>query len=581
MNLSTASRTYQLLTRIFDVRNATEPFLPPRAEKASLPLRDPQQPFPRVTPESQGISSDHIRKFLEELGRGGDLFMQDVLVLRRGQLLCAASYGSQVITAPKHTFSACKSITSLAIGLLVDDGLLHLDDKVADLFEDLATATVRRRLKNMSVEDLLTMRAGVIFGEAEALSEQDWVRAFLNSSLKGEPGTEFYYNSLNTYMLSAIVLRKTGKKLTDFLQERFFGPMGITDILWETCPAGIEKGGWGLYIRPEDIAKLGQLVMDEGMWHGQQLISAEYIRAATSAHASPPLELGDFDYGYQIWVGRKSPAFLFNGMLGQNVLGFRNSGILLVTNAGADTDYQESRYFEIVDRYFGGDFPDFLPEDPDAYAQLQNTVTKLSSYHSAPLPLDQKAEPFLDQSFDANDPKAASVGILPVALQALHNNYASGLTSIAVSIRGGKPELIYREKDATHRLPVGLGRPEISQLNFHGNVFQVAASGRFTHDEEERPVFYIQLAFLETPSVRTIKLIRTPEGLLLRQTETPGVPYIYKRLRKAADATLYKPLLLLALGGTEDDYLRYKAIQLISPEISLRPNCKAFSLYMY
>ena len=415
------------------------------------------------------------------------------------------------------------------------------------------------------------MRAGVIFGEAEALSEQDWVRAFLNSSLKGEPGTEFYYNSLNTYMLSAIVLRKTGKKLTDFLQERFFGPMGITDILWETCPAGIEKGGWGLYIRPEDIAKLGQLVMDEGMWHGQQLISAEYIRAATSAHASPPLELGDFDYGYQIWVGRKSPAFLFNGMLGQNVLGFRNSGILLVTNAGADTDYQESRYFEIVDRYFGGDFPDFLPEDPDAYAQLQNTVTKLSSYHSAPLPLDQKAEPFLDQSFDANDPKAASVGILPVALQALHNNYASGLTSIAVSIRGGKPELIYREKDATHRLPVGLGRPEISQLNFHGNVFQVAASGRFTHDEEERPVFYIQLAFLETPSVRTIKLIRTPEGLLLRQTETPGVPYIYKKLRKAADATLYKPLLLLALGGTEDDYLRYKAIQLISPEISLRP----------
>ena len=164
------------------------------------------------------------------------------------------------------------------------------------------------------------MRAGVIFGEAEALSEQDWVRAFLNSSLKGEPGTEFYYNSLNTYMLSAIVLRKTGKKLTDFLQERLFGPMGITDILWETCPSGIEKGGWGLYIRPEDIAKLGQLVMDEGMWHGQQLISAEYIRTATAAHASPPPELGDFDYGYQIWVGRKTPAFLFNGMLGQNVL---------------------------------------------------------------------------------------------------------------------------------------------------------------------------------------------------------------------------------------------------------------------
>ena len=571
MNLSTASRTYQLLTRIFDPRAATEPFLPPRGEKAALPLRAPQQPFPRATPESQGIPSDHIRKFLQELGRGGDLYMQDALVLRRGKLLCAASYGSQVLTAPKHTFSACKSITSLAIGLLVDDGLLSPEDKVADLFEDQATAAVRRRLKTMSVEDLLTMRAGILFGEAEALSEPDWVRAFLNSSLKGEPGTEFHYNSLNTYMLSAIVARKTGMGLAQFLQERLFGPMGITDTLWETCPAGIEKGGWGLYIRPEDMAKLGQLVLDGGVWNGRRLLSEAYLRTATSAHASPPPELGDFDYGYQIWVGRKSPSFLFNGMLGQNVLGFRDSGILLVTNAGADTDYQESRYFEIVDRYFGGRFPDALPEDPDGFARLQEAVAALSAYRNDPQSLDDRAEPFLDRSFQADDPRAASVGLLPVSLQALHNCYSSGLASVAVSVRGEQPELIYREKDATHRLPVGLGRPEISQLDFCGNVFQVAASGRFTHDEEERPVFYIQLAFLETPCVRTLKLIRTREGLLLRQTETPGVPYVYQKLRKAADGALYKPLLLLALGGSEEDYLRYKTLQLLSPQITLRP----------
>lgn len=571
MNLSTASRTYQLLTRIFDVRSATEPFLPPAGEKKALPLREPQQPFPRATPESQGISSDHIRRFLEELNRGGDLFMQDVMILRHGQVLCAASFDSQVLTAPKHTFSACKSITSLAIGLLVGDGLLKLDDKVADLFDDGGSAALRRRLKNMSVEDLLTMRSGILFSEAEALSETDWVKAVLNSSMKGEPGTEFHYNSLNTYMLSAIVRRKTGKGLLDFLQERLFAPLGITDVLWEKCPLGIEKGGWGLYIRPEDIAKVGQLVLDGGQWQGRQLISSDYIRAATSAHASPPPELGDFDYGYQIWVGRKSHTFLFNGMLGQNVLGFQDSGILLVTNAGADTDYQESRYFEIVDRYFGGNFPDSLPEDPQNAAQLQDMVASLSAYNRPVLPLDDRAEPFLHKAFRADDPKAASVGLLPMALQALHNNYTSGLTSVAVSVRGQFPELIYRETNANYRLPVGLGKPQISQLDINGDVFQVAASGRFTHDEEERPVFYIKLAFLETPSVRIIKLILTPEGLILRQTETPGVPYVYKKLRRAADTTLYKPLLLLALGGTENDYLRYKALQLISPEIRLRP----------
>lgn len=568
MNLSTASRTFQLLSRIFDVRASTEPFLSPAPEKLALPLRPAQQPFPRATPESQGVSSLHIRKFLEELDRGGDLYMQDVMVLRRGHVLCEASFGAQDLRAPKHTFSACKSVTSLAVGLLVGDGLLSLEDKVADLFDDLCTPAIRRRLKNMSVEDLLTMRAGVIFSEAEALTEGDWPRRFLNSSQKGEPGAEFFYNSLNTYMLSAIVCRKTGKGLTEFLQERLFTPMGITDVLWEKCPMGIEKGGWGLYIRPEDMAKLGQLVMDGGMWQGRQLVSGDYIRRATAPHSTPPEAIGDFNYGYQIWVGRKENTFLFNGMLGQNVLGFRDSGILVVTNAGADTDYQESRYFEIVSRYFGGSFPDALAEDGDALRRLQDTVSGLSWYHRSPGSLDRRVEPFLDRSFATKDPKAASVGLLPLTLQALHNNYTSGVTSVAVSVRGDFPELIYRERAAIYRFPVGLDVPQVFPLDFQGNVFQVAATGRFTHDEEERPVFYVRLDFLETPSVRILKLVLTGDGLLLRQTETPGVPYVYEKLRKAAEQPLYKPLLLVAAGGTEEDFLRYKTLQIVSPEIS-------------
>ena len=166
MNLTTASRTFQLLTRLLDTRSRTEPFLPPNGEKKPLPLRLPQQPFPRATPESQGVSSDHIRKFLEELARGEDLYMQDVLILRHGQVLCEAAFGGQVLAAPKYTFSACKSVVSLAVGLLIDDGLLRLEDKVADLFEDLLPPASRRRLRSMSVEDLLTMRSGIVFSEA-------------------------------------------------------------------------------------------------------------------------------------------------------------------------------------------------------------------------------------------------------------------------------------------------------------------------------------------------------------------------------------------------------------------------------
>lgn len=569
MNISTASRSFQLLTRIFDTKNTTEPFLPPRAEKVSLPLTSPEQPFPRATPESEGISSDHIRKFLEELARGGDLYMQDALILRHGKVLCAASFGAQTLDAAKYTFSACKSVTSLAIGLLMDDGLLHPEDKIADIFAAEVTPAIQRRLKNLTVEDLLTMRSGIQFSEIQTQTESDWLRGILSEPLSFEPGSQFQYNSLNTYLLSAIVARVSGRSMTDFLKKRLFDPMSITDVLWECCPAGIEKGGWGLYIRPEDMAKLGQLILNNGVWNGAKLLSRAYIAAATKVHSSPPEETGEFDYGYQIWVGQKENTFLFNGMLGQNVLGFWDSGILIVTNAGADTDYQESRYFEIVSRYFGGSFPAVLPEDPQAQARLQKTVTDLSFYHRKDEGMGETAAVFLDRSFRAADERAASAGLLPMVLQIVHNCYSSGLVSIAVSTKGSFPELIYRESAATYRLPVGLGKPQITELSFNGNYFHVAAHGRFTHDEEERPVFYIKLDFLETPCVRILKLVMTPDGILLRQAETPGTSYVYNKLRTAAAQPLYKPLLLVAVGGSEDDYLHYKSLRLMSPEIRM------------
>ena len=567
MNLSTASRTFQLLSRIFDIRTPTEPFLPPAGEKGPLPLREAQQPLPRATPESQGISSRHIQRFLEELDRDGELYPQDVLVLRNGHVLCQAAWGGQDLRAVKYTFSACKSVVSLAVGLLADDGNLSLDEQVADIFD--GEGSLKRRLRGMTVEDLLTMRSGALFTEAEALTETDWVRRFLSATLKGEPGTEFAYNSLNTYMLSVIVRRRSGMALTDFLQERLFGPMGITDVLWERCPMGVEKGGWGLYIRAEDLAKLGQLVMDGGMWRGERLLSRSYLQSALTPHAVPPASTGDFNYGYQIWVGRSENTFLFNGMLGQNVLGFLDSSILVVSHAGADTDFQESRYFEIVSRYFGR-FPARLPEDPAAQASLADAAAGFSAYSRPPAALDGREAPFL-RSFTAPDGAAASVGLLPVALQALHNNYAAGLVSVAVSVKGGLPELIYRERDALRRLPVGLGRPAVTQLDFRGDVYQVAALGRFTHDEEERPVFYIRLEFLETPCVRIIKLIWDGDGLLLRQRETPGIPYVFEKLRTAAQSALYKPLLLVAAGGAEEDYLRFKTLQILAPEVRLIP----------
>lgn len=569
MNLTAAGRTMQLLRRICDTRSATEPIIQPTAEKTALPLRKPAKPLERAAPETQGVSSSLIARFLEELQEGEDLSMQSILILRNGVILCEAAFGAQRTDVPKHTFSACKSIVSLAIGLLCDDGLVRTDDSVADLFSDLLTPASARRLRSLTVEHLLTMRSGLSFSEPQSVAECHWLRAVLNSSLLFEPGAAFHYNSLDTYLLSAIVCRLSGGSMYAFLKQRLFDSMGISDILWECSEDNIEKGGWGLYIRPEDMAKLGQLVMNGGEWQGRRLISREYLSAAISPQVSPPEDLGEFDYGYQIWVGRENNTFLFNGMFGQNVLGFRDNGILIVSNAGADTDFQRSRYFEIVNRCFGGAFPSSLPADSNACDFLQSKIRSLSFYHRPDEKMDTVANPFLNRSFIASDAHAASAGLLPMFLQALHNCYSSGLVSVSVSTGNMLPEIIYRERDMTHRFTVGLGSPTVSELSFRGNSFLVAAHGRFTHDEEERPVFYVRLEFIETPSVRILKLVLTGEGAILKHGETPGIPFLYRKFHDAAPRKLLRPLLLITTGGSDETCLACKLQRIFSPEIRM------------
>ena len=126
----------------------------------------------------------------------------------------------------------------------------------------------------------------------------------------------------------------------------------------------MKRGGWGLYILPEDIAKIGQMVLDGGRFDGKQIVPEDWIKQQTTAQANPPKTLGNYDYGYQTWVGRNEKSFLFNGMFGQNVLGFFDSGVLLVSNAGNNELFQQSNYYEIATRFFAA------PEETHARASF-------------------------------------------------------------------------------------------------------------------------------------------------------------------------------------------------------------------
>jgi CubicO group peptidase (beta-lactamase class C family) len=213
---------------------------------------------------------------------------------------------------------------------------MSLTDKVIDYFPDKLPAEVSDNLKAMTVRDLLTMSCGHDVEPSFRGAQQDWVSAFLAHPVIHEPGKFYLYNSLGTYMLSAIVQKVTGEKVVDYLTPRLFNPLHISKPRWEESPQGINCGGWGLYLKTEDLAKMGQLLLQKGKWNGKQLIPAEWVaemskkqvesvnpgtRLEDAAAKGMTVETSDWmqGYGYQMWRCRPG-CFRADGARGQYII---------------------------------------------------------------------------------------------------------------------------------------------------------------------------------------------------------------------------------------------------------------------
>lgn len=584
MNLSQLNRTLTMMGRLLDRRRSTVPLVAPRGKKP-LYSAENHTPLPRATPESQGVSSRTLAAFFDALKRDDTLNMHTVTVMRNGYVLATAEFGDADAAVWRTTFSASKSVIALAIGLLVDDGRLQLDDRVIDLFDGQISPLARRKFKELTVEDLLTMQSGVTFNEVEAACEEDWVKAFFSAAVRGEIGGDFQYNSMNTYLLAAIVRRLTGESVCDFLRPRLFDPLGIGTVYWETCPRGIEKGGWGLFIHPEDLARLGQLVLQRGVWQGKRLISEEWIAAATAPHATAPDDYGDYDYGYHIWSGRTQHRFLFNGLFGQNVMGFWDNGILIVSHAGNNEMFQQSSFFPLAHRTFGGAFPDALPPNEEAEKTLSDALSGLRTaypvppqatvwqrmLHHEPPPLPALCYRLNGVSLSVQDEQeAASVGLFPVALQLTSNRYADGLRRLRFAVEGDTFVVYYEEVGDVFRLPVGFYAAERVALRFGEDVYEVAVSGRCAADEEGRDVLLLRLSFLETPCTRRLKLVCGTSTWRLTQEEQPGEEFVDRMLRSLLSGLEKQPLVGGAVQKIDPDYLYYKTERLFSPRLVLK-----------
>jgi CubicO group peptidase (beta-lactamase class C family) len=284
--------------------------------------------LPRSAPERQGISSSAILAFIEEADKDIDS-MHSFMLVRHGHVVAEGWWGPYDPQTPHVLYSLSKSFTSTAIGMVIAEGKLSLDDEVLKFFPEDAPAEPSANLKSMRVRDLLRMAAGhqteAPFWRADGgsnSSQDTWTKRFLTHPVPFKPGTHFLYNSPATYMLSAIVQKVTGLTLLDYLRPRLFEPLGFENPTWVTSPQGISAGAYGLFARTEDIARFGQLYLQKGMWNGRQLVPAAWVEEATSrqtSNGSSPKSDWDQGYGYQFWRSRHN-SFRGDGAFGQYCL---------------------------------------------------------------------------------------------------------------------------------------------------------------------------------------------------------------------------------------------------------------------
>ncbi|MBQ9371060.1 MAG: serine hydrolase [Thermoguttaceae bacterium] len=347
--------------------------------------------LPRATPESVGVSSQAVAETLQRLDSEFNR-VDGVMILRDGKVISEAWRAPNAPDKPHALYSLSKSFCSTAIGFAVDEGKLALDQKLVDFFPEDVPENHDPKLEKVTLAHLLSMSCGHksepalngLIGTDYLLEpflpdeKPTWVQTFLAHPIEFEPGEHFCYNTAGTYMCSAILQKATGETVRDFLMPRLFEPLHIDKPYWEVSPQGVNKGGTGLFLKTEDIAKLGQLYLQKGMWNGKRLLSEEWVENATSKHVSNG-DNPDSDwaqgYGFQFWRCRYN-VYRGDGMYSQFCVVMPEQNAVVAINSDCNNYQGELNVlFETLMPAMKSADP--LPENPDALAKLREVEKSL------------------------------------------------------------------------------------------------------------------------------------------------------------------------------------------------------------
>ncbi len=519
------------------------PFYP---QKTELTERDPFPAFRRSSAAREGLCSRKTLALLHALSTSPEANIHSALLLANGKEIFSASAEGYDVRMPHAAFSFSKTVTGLAVGMLIDEGKLTLEDRIYRFFPEFKPIFLSRRIRSLTVKHLLTMSSGIVFAEAGAAVETNWAKGFFESSCRFVPGTKFAYNSMNSYMLAAVVTRVAKCSLSEYLTKRLFAPMGITNFFWEKCPMGIEKGGWGLYLSTESMAKIGQMMLDGGVYGKYRIISEDWLKESCSIQNRVPETLGTpYHYGYHVWVSEDGN-FLLNGMLGQNTLVCPATRTVLALTAGDSCVFQDAASLELAAKILseiGGKKKLF--SSPFLTARLRRAEKNFGRRYAwlspEPLPHEDERQKYLEEHgiFEKYHVSANNTGILPFLVRLIQNNHTMGLSYVSLQKASSNALLLtLDEGKESYTLSIGSHRYTENTVCVSGEPYRVRAAYEWGYDEHRAPALKISLIFPELACARRLIFRMQGGSLTLSLFETPGFDFVEKLIRSAGDGLI-------------------------------------------
>ena len=297
-------------------------------------------------PEQVGVSSKEIFAMIDDF-KENNIEVHSIMIMRDNKVAFESWAEPYAPEYPHAMYSVSKSFTSTAIGFAINEGLLSLDTKLIDIFPEYKPKTPDKNLELLNIHHLLSMQSGKDVSVFTDKGKNHWIKDFFDAPWKFTPGDGHWeYISENQYMLCAALTRITGISVTEFLTPRLFEPLGIDVPFWEHDTDGVEAGGWGMFIKTEDLAKFISCYQHDGKFYDKQVIPSQWVKLAKKAQAdnspfnkTPDCQCG---YGYCFWRTAGINGFRADGMFSQFGIICNDIDASFIITAG-EIDEQKTR----------------------------------------------------------------------------------------------------------------------------------------------------------------------------------------------------------------------------------------------